>query len=163
MKSIFVATGDKGGIGKSTVAEVMAEHAARRYGGVLVVEGDALITDVAPRAVHVDGASVVTVDLARQDASEDAITALFSVIEERSADIDHVVINTPASVSSTIDRQADLIRPICDEMGMTLIVGWMIDSGEDSARLSHSSQLATCADLRVAIINERHAPATRMP
>lgn len=162
-KSVLIIGGDKGGIGKSTFAEVAAEYCAGCFGQALVVEGDALIQDVAPRSQNVEGMSVVTVDLARADASEEAITLLFGVIEEQFSRIDHIVINTPASVSATLDKQSELISNICKEMGYALVFGWMVDAGEDSARLSLQSQLAQLADYRVAIINERHVPARRMP
>lgn len=162
-KSVLVIGGDKGGIGKSTFAEVAAEYCAERFGQALVVEGDTLIQDVAPRAKNAHGIEVVTIDLARSDASEEAITLLFGVIEERFSSIDQIVINTPASVSTTLDKQGDLIKSICAEMGFALIFGWMVDAGEDSARLSLQSRLAQLADYRVAILNERHVPARRMP
>lgn len=161
-KTILVLHGDKGGVGKSTTATLAADWVRRQFGTVLVVEGDETIFDVAPRFDGVDGVTTIAVDLARPDMSEDAIVALFSEIERAGGD-SHIVVNTPASASRTLDAQADLIVPTLEALGYTLLVGWMVDVGEDSAVLSGQSKLCALARHKIAIRNERLKPADRLP
>ena len=154
--------GDKGGVGKSTGATLAADWLLRQFGSVVVVEGDEKIFDVAPRFDGREGVTTLAVDLARPDMSEDAIVALLGEIERAGGD-SHIVINTPASASKTLDAQADLIAPTLIDMGYDLLVAWMIDVGEDSAVLSQSSKLCALATHKIAIRNERLKPADRLP
>ncbi len=163
MKSIIVVHGDKGGVGKSTFSALVFDFLLHQYGSAVLVEGDATIFDVAPRFDGVDGAKILAVDLARQDMSEEAIVSLFSEIESGAGDAEHVLINTPASAGKTLDAQADLIADAVSGLGYRLIVAWMIDIGEDSARLSMQSELCRMADVRVAVQNERVKKADLLP
>ncbi len=161
-KTILVVHGDKGGVGKSTLATLIADYVLRQFGAVTVVEGDSTIFDVAPRFDGVAGATCLAVDLARPDLSEEAVVALLSEIERASGN-NHIVINTPASASKTLDAQADLIAPAIADMGYQLLVAWLVDVGEDSAVLSQTSKLCQMADIRMAVRNERLKPKERLP
>jgi hypothetical protein len=161
-KTILVVHGDKGGVGKSTYATLAADWLLRQFGAVAVVEGDETIFDVAPRFDGRTGATCLAVDLARPDASEDAIVALLSEIERAGGD-SHIVINTPASASKTLDAQADIIAPAIADMGYQLLVAWMVDVGEDSAVLSASSKLCALAHHKIAVRNERLKPKEKLP
>lgn len=162
-KTILIVHGDKGGVGKSTTASLAADWLLRQFGKVTVVEGDETIFDVAPRFDGRAGATCLAVDLARPDMSEDAIVLLLSEIERGAGDGRHIVINTPASASKTIDAQADLIVPALEDMGYQLLVAWMVDVGEDSATLSASSKLCSLATSKIAIRNERLKPSDKLP
>lgn len=152
MKHIIIVHGDKGGVGKTTVAGLSADYAVKKHGSVVVVEGDLKIGDIARRFRGVAGVQGLAVDLARPDGSEDAAVALFSEIEKLDADL--VVINTPASASLTIDRQADIIVPAAHDLGYAVHVAWLLGPGDDSARLAGESQLCRLADRKVAIVNK---------
>ena len=153
IKTLLIIHGDKGGNGKSTLSVLAADFAIEQFGRVAIVEGDAKINDVARRFAGVPEVAGYLVDLARQDASEDAAVRLFEEMERSGAE--HVIINTPASASSTIDAQADLILPAARDLGYRIVVGWMIGADEDSARLAGESRLCREADRRVAVVNER--------
>lgn len=161
-KTILVVHGDKGGVGKSTIASLATDWARRQFGRVMLVEGDETIFDVAPRFDGHADVEILAVDLARPDMSEDAIVALLGEIERAGGDR-HIIINTPASASKTLDAQADLIVPTLEEMGYRLLVAWMIDVGEDSAALSMQSKLCALAKHKIAIRNERLKPAASLP
>ena len=161
-KTILLFHGDKGGVGKTTGATLAADWLRRQFGSVVVVEGDETIFDVAPRFDGVPGVTTLAVDLARPDMSEDAIVALLGEIE-RAGGNSHIVVNTPASASKTLDAQADLIAPTLADMGYDLLVAWMVDVGEDRAVLSQSSKLCALATHKIAIRNERLKPADRLP
>lgn len=161
-KTVLIVHGDKGGVGKSTVATLAADWVLRQFGAVTVVEGDETIFDVAPRFDGVRGAKCIAVDLARPDMSEDAIVALLNEIEAAAGDT-HIVINTPASASKTLDPQADLMFPTLKDMGYQVLVGWIVDVGEDSAVLSQVSKACNLADHKIAIRNERLKPSEKLP
>lgn len=89
MKTIMMVHGDKGGVGKSTYASLAADFVLHQFGKVAVVEGDAVAGDVGARFVNCSGASVIYVDLARPDMSEDAVVRLFTLIEQNANLADH--------------------------------------------------------------------------
>ena len=163
MKQMIFVHGDKGGVGKSTFASLLTDYAWHQDRPVALVEGDKTVRDVAPRFEDVEGVRVVDIDLARPDMSEDAIVGLFSAMEEFLSDSEIIVINSPASSSATLDRQADIIAPTVKEMGYRLVVTWMIDVGEDSARLAGQSELCRMADRKVAVQNTRLKPVESLP
>ncbi len=156
-KTILIVHGDKGGVGKSTLAALCVDYCIEQFGACAVVEGDAKIDDVARRFGGTLGVDGYLVDLARADASEDAAVRLFEELEHANAA--HVVINTPASASSTIDAQADLIVPSAHELGYQVVVAWLVGAGEDSARLAGESSLCAAADRKVAVINDHYGVA----
>ena len=156
-KTILVVHGDKGGVGKSTLAALCVDYCIDQFGACAVVEGDSKIDDVARRFGGTAGVSGYLVDLARADASEDAAVRLFEELERANAA--HVIVNTPASASSTIDAQADLIVPAAHELGYTVTVAWLVGAGEESARLAGESALCAQADRKVAVINDHYGTA----
>ncbi|QQD72310.1 P-loop NTPase family protein [Acidithiobacillus ferrivorans] len=163
MKSILVVHGDKGGVGKSTFAALVADYAVHTFGKAALVEGDSTIFDVAPRFENTKDMNIMAVDLARPDMSEDAIVALFDEIERGVDGDSHIIINTPASAGKTLDAQADLIVPAIEGLGYKLVVCWMVDVGEDSARLSMQSKICELADLKVAVRNTRLKSVDALP
>ena len=163
MKKMVFVHGDKGGVGKSTFAALLADYYLHQNKQIAVVEGDKTVRDVAPRYENVPEARVVEIDLARPDMSEDAVVALFSALENNLADTEIAIINTPASSSATLDRQADIIAPTVNEMGFSLIVCWMIDIGVDSVLMADKSALCKLADEKVAVQNARLKPVESLP
>jgi hypothetical protein len=155
IKTILMVHGDKGGVGKYTFASLAADYVLQNFGKVAVVEGDAVVGDVGPRFINCENASVIHVDLARSDMSEDAVVRLFTLIEQNADMADHIIINTPASASKTLDGQADLIKPAIEALVYKLIVAWLIDIGDESAILSAKSELCKLADIKVAVRSER--------
>lgn len=158
---LLIIHGDKGGVGKSVLASLCADFAIEQFGKVAIIEGDSKIQDVARRFANVPEVAGYLVDLARQDASEDAAVMLFEEMESSGAK--HVVINAPASASNTIDAQTDLIIPAARDLGYRVVVAWMIGADEDSARLAGESRLCQAADLRVAVLNERFIGTINKP
>ena len=153
MKKLILGHGDKGGVGKSTLISLCVDFSLTR-GPVCVIEGDATIDDVAARFAGVAGVTGFGVDLSRPDASEEAVIGVFEALERASLP-DTVVINTPASASATLDRQASVFIDAAHELGYSVHVGWMVGPDENSAALSASSALCGLADRKVAILNAR--------
>jgi hypothetical protein len=159
-KKLILVHGDKGGVGKSTLASLIIDAALEAFGKVAVVEGDEKIDDVSSRFEGVQGVTGFMVDLARPDASEEAVIALFEELEGAGLP-DVVVVNTPASASATLDRQAHVLVEAAHDMGYAICVAWMLGPDEPSATLSRESALCRLADRKVAVINERFGDGKR--
>lgn len=153
MKKLILGHGDKGGGGKSTLISLCVDYALT-LSPVCVIEGDATIDDVAARFAGVEGVTGFGVDLSRPDASEEAVIGVFDALE-RVGLPDVVVVNTPASASATLDRQAGVFIDAAHELGYSVRIGWMIGPDENSASLSASSALCRLADRKIAVLNER--------
>jgi len=151
MKKIVCCHGDKGGVGKTVLATALIDIALA-VGPVTLVEGDTKIADAAARYRGTQNLSGLLIDLARPDGSEDAAIRLFEAIEQAGSP-ETIIINLPASASSTIDAQADVIRAAADELGYDLRVAWLLGPGEESARLAATSDLCAVADRRIAVHN----------
>ena len=100
------------------------------------------------------------VDLARPDASEEAVIALFEELEGAHLPA-IVVVNTPASASATLDRQAGVLVEAAHDLGYSVHVAWMMGPDEASAALSGESELCRLADHKVAVVNERFGDGKR--
>lgn len=159
-KKLILVHGDKGGFGKSTLAGLAIDYAITRYGQVAVVEGDEKIDDVSSRFAGVQGVQGFMVDLARPDASEEAVIALFDELEAAGLP-DIVVVNTPASASATLDRQATVLIEAAHDMGYSVHVAWMLGPDDSSAALSAESELCRLADIKIAVINCRFGDGKR--
>ena len=153
MKKLFVVHGDKGGIGKSTFAFLHADFLLDRYGRIVIVEGDKKISDVADRFGAVPGIHGILANLARPDMAEEAIISLFEQIEGLGDAAGHVIVNTPGSVSDTLDKKADLFVPTARALGYEIHVAWMVGDDAAGIALSQTSALCADADRKVAIIN----------
>ncbi|MGC9216954.1 hypothetical protein [Acidithiobacillus sp.] len=163
MKKMIFVHGDKGGVGKSTFASLLADYYLHQDKPVAIIEGDKMVRDVAPRFENVEKATVVEIDLARPDMSEDAVVALFSAMENHLTETEIAIINTPAASSATLDRQADIIAPTVKEMGYDLVVCWMVDVGVDSVIMADKSALCKMADQKVAVQNTRLKSVEALP
>lgn len=159
-KKLILVHGDKGGVGKSTLAGLAIDYAIQHFGQVAVVEGDEKIDDVSSRFAGVAGVQGFMVDLARPDASEESVIALFDELEGAGLP-DVVVVNTPASASSTLDRQAKVLVEAAHDMGYSVHVAWMLGPDDSSAALSAESQLCKLADRKVAVVNCRFGDGKR--
>lgn len=151
---LYVSHGDKGGVGKSLLSCLLADHLLSRHGAVTIVEGDGTISDVARRFQGVPGVSGMSVDLAKPDNALDAIMALFEALENAGSP-EHVVLNLPASASATLDQCGEVIGETAEGLGYALHVAWLNAGDEDSARLCVQSELCRRADKRVVVVNDR--------
>ncbi|MBU2766516.1 hypothetical protein HAP94_10000 [Acidithiobacillus ferrivorans] len=160
MKTMLFVHGDKGGVGKSLYASTVADYILSKAEAVIVVEGDKTICDVGDRFSGVDEARVIKSDLSRPETSEEAIIKLLEHLDGISADGDvHIVVNTPANVSTTIDAQAALILPVVRDMGYEVLVAWMMGGGM-SADLLMKSSLCAGADRKIAVVNSHFVDAS---
>lgn len=117
-KAIIFSHGDKGGVGKSTVAATITDLLLAGGKRVAIVEGDVDNADVARRFEKVSSVQIARIRLADFSEHQTAVNALFDfvhgVVEGDTADA--IVVNLPASASSTIDREAELLSGILESI-----------------------------------------------
>lgn len=157
-KTIIISHGEKGGVGKSMIASIIANYLVdyTDESKLLIVEGDTGIPDVAAR--YSDKVRTIGVPLQRGDLAVEAIGELFSMLEEQfNSGVEIVLINLPAGAATTIDYHAvDLIAPIVEAMGVSIAMTYAIGPGNESATAagkSLESGLAGIADINIAVMN----------
>ncbi|QBZ82749.1 protein mobD [Hydrogenovibrio crunogenus] len=127
-KTIYISHGDKGGCGKSLLAMIIASILSVKKMPLLLVEADANQSggqpDVAPRFENDDYAEVVMAPISGQESAEDLIADLFEIIEQ--TDVEHIVINTPAGASETLEQVGELIGLACKSLGYRLVIFYNI-------------------------------------
>lgn len=163
MRVIFMH-GEKGGVGKSTMALPVLETAIELGLSPFLVEGDTGIPDVAARYRGV--VEGFQVPLARQDLAEEALGELVEQLEQKAGVLNGrpVVINLPAGAGATVDSKAALIRDVCDATGWELVVLYAMGPGLESplaASKSLGTGLAGLADTRIAVPNLHLGEPTR--
>lgn len=152
MKQFVISTGDKGGVGKSTVTALLADYSLSHHTPATLIEGDVAIMDVAPRFKGV--MPVYGVDLAAGDSmTEERITSLGETLEGFQDEQNTILLNAPAGLSAAIDRAAPILRGLLDELGYQLVVVWVVGPDEASARMAGESQLLQVADRQIAAVN----------
>lgn len=159
MNTILFVHGEKGGVGKSLYAATVADYILEKTGSVIVVEGDKTICDVANRFREVEGTTVIQSNLSRPETSEEAIIKLLEYLDGLNTQGDrHIVVNTPASVSTTLDTQSSLILPVVREMGYEIMVSWLMAGGMSEELLMRSSLCAGAAR-KIAVVNTHYVDA----
>ena len=156
---IVVSHGEKGGVGKSTVASVLTELAPSRP---MLVECDQTAPDVA-RRYRAHGYLGVSIPLLSADSPADALSDLMSEIEDCDADI--VLVNLPAAAGAVVDAYAHEILSVAQQLHRRLVVTYAIGSSYDSAasaRKCAREGLASVADTRVAILNSYFGASHRL-
>ena len=153
---MLVSHGDKGGTGKSMVSTVLVEYAlAHHPDGLLIIEGDTRVPDVARRYQgHVPGIAVPLNRPGRQ--AEEAVAQLFERIEAKNPKT--VIINLPGSAGETLDPLArELLAPTVEALGIDLTVLYALGpdvSSAEGALQSARDGLVSVAGRRIAVLNE---------
>jgi hypothetical protein len=155
---IFVSHGEKGGVGKSTIAALVADRALTAGMKLAVVETDNSIPDVQAR--FEGRANVVVGRLALGVDPEAAISRLGSWLE-RQADlgIEAVVINAPASASDVFDCQAEVLGAVVDGLDARLTACFAMGPSAEAIRIFESSAnsgLMSLTSARRAIVLAGH-------
>ncbi|MCP5476860.1 MAG: hypothetical protein H7A19_18685 [Rhodanobacteraceae bacterium] len=156
---MIVSHGEKGGVGKSTVATLLTELAPSRP---MLVECDESAPDVA-RRYRAYGYQGVSIPLLTADSAADALSDLMSEIEACDADV--VLVNLPAAASAVVDAYAQEIISVAQQVRRKLVVTYAIGSSYDSAaaaRKCAETGLASVADVRLAVLNTYFGPAHRL-
>lgn len=124
MKTIYLSHGDKGGTGKSFVANTIGSFFEMNKQPFLLIEADANENggqpDVGPRFELSEYAQVASAPISGAGSSRDLIAQLFELID--STDVEHIVINTPAGASEVLDDVGELLGMACKELGLRLVI-----------------------------------------
>jgi hypothetical protein len=154
MKKLLFSHGDKGGVGKSMFAMLAMDYAMYQGKSAAVIEGDTRIDDVALRFTGIDGITTLSIDLDKSGRdAENAVTSLFRHLEE--ADSEIVILNAPANAHKALDRNAELIIPVAQDLGFEICTAWMVGIEEASTTLANQSIICQMSDRKIAVIN-RH-------
>lgn len=158
-----VVSGDKGGVGKSLMSTLLTDYAIHTINApaLALIEGDPQLDDVAARFQskrETGHLVIVTVDLASDAEAARKSQSLGIHIEQlvTAADDDQqllLILNSPASLSSTIDDSAPDFRAICDVLGLEMVAVWMVGRDKSSVDTAKRSELLRHAHRRVAVIN----------
>lgn len=158
MKQIVFSHGEKGGVGKSTLATVLVELAPSRP---VICECDRTAPDVARRYRHA-GYIGLDVPLMSNDAPVDILTELMSVLEDVTEDL--VVVNLPSAAGLVVNQYGRLIAEVCVALDRELVVAYVVGAGVDSVRSAIDCArdgLAHFAGRRIAVLNGHFGAESR--
>lgn len=152
MKKLIITHGDKGGVGKSTIAMAIIEYLIANEKPVTIVDGDVNVSDIAMRYANHKNCKAIIVDLDKSgEEAQDASILLFRHIEDIGNDF--VILNMPANSSKILDEYGEFILEVSKELGYEVSVIWMIGKDESSARLSAACNICDIADRKIAVVN----------
>lgn len=140
--------GDKGGVGKSFQARVLAWKLHSRGIPLALCDGD-------ERNAHLERHYSSQLNTVRFDArSEAGWTSMFNHLDNVPAD-HAVVVDLPAGAGGILHQEA--ARLIANEdLGMPTIHVWVADHGEDSVRLFRDLMIIAPASRTAFVMNKRN-------
>lgn len=132
-QTLILSHGDGGGVGKSTVAYLIASILLDWGYRIVVIDGDSAElagkADVHLRFVGKSGVDTVTAPiLANGEDAEDTVTRLFNLLGRFPGN--YAVMNAPANASETLDRIGDVFGRIAARQGVDLRVAYSLDRSQ---------------------------------
>ena len=123
---LYGSFGNKGGCGKSFLADLVTEYLMLRC-PVLGVETDPKQYDLLERYGDIQSKKIKigSSNLNQGGDAENAVTAFGNYLAEEN--FDQVVVNLPAGSGETLDRQGDLIRGLADALGYRLVITYSME------------------------------------
>jgi hypothetical protein len=128
MKQLYISHGDKGGVGKSILAAIVAESILGNNNQIGLIEGDTAQPDLALRYDNDLDVLLGVLPLNRAGDASQAVSKFATWLER--SDPAHVVINLPAGASETLDEHGDLIRQVGDALGYSLTCFYSLGKGD---------------------------------
>ena len=107
LKCVIFSHGDKGGVGKSTVATAIIDLLLEAGRLVALLEGDVDNADVAQRYQN-SGIKIGRVRMSDPSEYQTAVNGLAEFIAGATETADVIVVNLPANASSTIDEEPEI-------------------------------------------------------
>jgi hypothetical protein len=123
VEHVLFVGGDKGGVGKSTVA-IAAAWYAQQHGGAATIDAD-------PRNPNLHRIYPGTL-APRLETAEDALRLLNTI---ESADAPVVIIDTPAGYWGRLEKHGRFVVEGIQALGAKITVAWVLDRGLDSINL----------------------------
>lgn len=132
-KTYIYVTGGKGGIGKSTMTQVLTDYKAET-GRVLLVDTDP--TNADSSASYKDGKDANVRAIRERIRSEDSsgqidASGLMNTLNlADSEDVETIVIDAPAGDSMLLANAGEIITSACKQSGIKSVFVWLIDSND---------------------------------
>ena len=131
MKTVIFSHGDKGGVGKSTIAAVMVNSIVERAGHCTIIDGDAKTPDLYNRYSDTGDVTVHTMQINYAGAASVAMNQLAELVEK--SDSPFVVINCPAAAGDTLDELAGMFSEVCAMMGVRMAATYALGTKDECA------------------------------
>ena len=131
MKTVIFSHGDKGGVGKSTIAAVMVNSIVERAGHCTIIDGDAKTPDLYNRYSDTGDVTVHTMQINYAGAASVAMNQLAELVEK--SDSPFVVINCPAAAGDTLDELAGMFSEVCAMMGVRMVATYALGTKDECA------------------------------
>lgn len=121
LKCVIFSHGDKGGVGKSTVATAIIDLLLEAGRKVALLDGDVDNADVAQRYQN-SGIKIGRVRMSDPSEYQTAVNGLAEFIAAATESADVIVVNLPANASSTIDEEPEIFVDLLVELEIDLRV-----------------------------------------
>lgn len=121
LKCVIFSHGDKGGVGKSTVATAIIDLLLEAGRKVALLEGDVDNADVAQRFAG-SGMQIARVRMSDPSEYQTAVNKLSEFIDEAATTAEVVVVNLPANASSTIDAEPEIFLDLLTSLEVEIRV-----------------------------------------
>lgn len=131
MKTVIFSHGDKGGVGKSTIAAVMVSRIVDRMGHCAIIDGDAKTPDLYNRYAETPGVDVHAMQINYAGAASVAMNQLAELVEK--SDSPFIVINCPAAAGDTLDELAGMFSEVCAMMDVRMAATYALGTKDECA------------------------------
>ena len=149
-KLIIFVNGDKGGVGKSIVARILAALLIRYSYSVIGIDGDA-------RNGHLErfqsGVMPVSRPYLRVPAGWDALFADWNAAPDDSV----ILIDLPGNVGDALERQMHRMQEIAEALERKILHVWVMDEEEDSITLLNRVKNLAAPERTLIVLNGRFA------
>lgn len=131
MKTVIFSHGDKGGVGKSTIAAVMVDRIVSQTQACTVIDGDVKTPDLYNRFHQTSDIKAYRMQINYAGAASVALNELAGLVED--APCDFVVVNCPAGAGDTLDELAGLFSESCEDLGVRMAASYALGTKEECA------------------------------
>lgn len=131
MKKVYIVSGGKGGVGKSTVSNALIHFLIDKNDEFLIVDADTSNPDVA-KAYNKDSEGIKEIMTINLDSADGWIELINVCDTNRDTTI---VVNTPARTRDAVNSYNEILKNSIDELGRTFVTIWVINRQRDSVEL----------------------------
>lgn len=132
-KTYIYITGGKGGIGKSTVAQIITDYKAET-GRVLLIDTDPSNADSSANYKGKEGTNVRTIreNIRSEDSSGqiDSSGLINTLNLADSEDVETIIIDAPAGDSTLLANAGGIITSACKQAEIKSVFVWLVDSND---------------------------------
>ena len=137
MKTVIFSHGDKGGVGKSVVAAAMVDLVVEKLGACTALDGDNKTPDMRNRFINSPSVSTLHMQINMAGAASEAVARLAGIIENSVNDF--VIVNLPSNAGDTLDEMGEMLRDVCDDMGVRMVATYSLGEHDEAADGLNSS------------------------